>query len=708
MPASRNPGRNGASIALAVLAGVLIFIGAVLLYARAEIIDADGFADNAAAALEDDATREVVATEIVIGLIENGSPDLVAARPVLESVVDTVIDSRAFRRLFREAARQTNLLLFERERSSVAFDLADATQVVRFGLESVAPDLARELPKSVDLALLRLKDREFAGGTLEVADTIRWLGVAAPILAILVLVGSVVAATDRRLGVLRAAVAVAAAGIALAVVLLIARARFLAGVVGADEVSDEQARGAVAGILDAFLGGLFGWGLILALTGLVVAGAAAVLDPERAESPAARLWERISSRPAHPLGRALRAVAAIAAGFLVALEPSVALTVAALLVGAFLIYFGAGELLLMLQPAGEAAAEEDARRRALTRGAIGAGAVIAAIAVVVVLLTRGDDERVASAAAREGCNGSVELCDRRLNEVVFAGTHNSFSAADSPGWFIANQRRTIQRQLQDGIRLFLLDAHWGVETSSGTVNTDFEAEGRDRNKVVKALPPEVFAAATRLAGSVGIRGEETEERDVWLCHTACELGATPMVDGLTDIREFLDENPGEVVVIFIEPYVEPAEIERVFQEAGLEDHTVMLDRSEPLPTLGELVRTDRRVVVFAEKDADGTVPWYLDGFSFVQDTPLGAKKVKQLSCDLNRGEADSPILMFNHWADLFPPQRAANAPFLTKEALLDRARRCGRERGLDVSLIATDHYDQGELIEAVDTLNAKR
>ena len=57
--------------------------------------------------------------------------------------------------------------------------------------------------------------------------------------------------------------------------------------------------------------------------------------------------------------------------------------------------------------------------------------------------------------------------------------------------------------------------------------------------------------------------------------------------------------------------------------------------------------------------------------------------------------------MLNHWADLFPPRRAANATFQT-------ARRCsgGRttaraERGLPVNLIAVDHYDVGDLIPAV-------
>jgi hypothetical protein len=49
---------------------------------------------------------------------------------------------------------------------------------------------------------------------------------------------------------------------------------------------------------------------------------------------------------------------------------------------------------------------------------------------------------VASAPVTVGaCNGYRELCDRRLNEVVFAGTHNSMGAADIPDWMFANQER---------------------------------------------------------------------------------------------------------------------------------------------------------------------------------------------------------------------------------------------------------------------------
>jgi hypothetical protein len=442
----------------------------------------------------------------------------------------------------------------------------------------------------------------------------------------------------------------------------------------------------------------------------VLGAAAAALDPEDVERPLARLRRRVAERPASSWGRALRGAAAVGAGVLVLLNPTLALEVGALLFGAVLVFFGASELLSMLQGRTAERRDQPARVRAFAVAGA-AGLVIAAAATAFVLVSTDSAEeveaRVAGSSTRS-CNGSVSMCELPLNEAVFAGTHNSFSAADSPGWFIPNQRRTIKRQLADGVRLFLIDPHWGVEDDEGNVRTDFDAEARDRNRVAAAMPPEVRRAAQRVAGRLGAGDLAGGERDVWLCHNVCELGATKMVDSLREIREFLDENRGEVVILFLEPYVPPEEIARVFREAGISRYLATLDRDEPLPTVGELVNENRRVIVITENDADGTPPWYMDGFSFVQDTPLGARKVSELRCAPNRGTADSPILMLNHWADLVPPRREANAPFLRREVILDRAHQCERRRGLPVGLIATDHYDQGELIEAVADLNAER
>ncbi|HEY6779806.1 MAG TPA: hypothetical protein VI111_02565, partial [Thermoleophilaceae bacterium] len=147
-------GRGLASSVLAVLAAVLLVLGTVAWYARSQVIDQRAFADRAAAALDDDDVRELVSREIVTGLVDRGSADLVAARPLLETIVDAALQTQPFRRLFRTAAVEANKTFFVRDHESVALDLSDAVEVVRFAARSVSPQLARELPRSLEPDLL--------------------------------------------------------------------------------------------------------------------------------------------------------------------------------------------------------------------------------------------------------------------------------------------------------------------------------------------------------------------------------------------------------------------------------------------------------------------------------------------------------------------------------------------------------------------------
>ncbi|HEX6115776.1 MAG TPA: hypothetical protein VFY99_01660 [Solirubrobacterales bacterium] len=701
--------RRIGSVALAIAGAAVLVAGLLAFYARTQVLDEARFADRAGATLEDDAVRDFVGDQIVTAVIERGQTDLLAARPLLETVVRTAIDTEPFERIFRRAALEANRVLFARDRPSVAFELSDASQVVRFALQQFAPELADQVPKELDLALVELKEREFARETLDIADQVRTLGLVLPIGALVLFALAILAAPDRRLGVLRCAAAAAAATGALAVVMLIVRDRALAGTYGSDETSDAEIRDALSGALDAFLGDLLVWALAIALGGVVVAAAAAVLDPEDVEAPLARLRRRA----APPEGRAARGIwgaAVIALGVLVALEPDASLRLLAFGVAALLLFIGASQLLATLgRPDTDPAEAERARRRSLV-GASAAGlAFVAVIAVVTLVLAESASDPDARASTAAGtCNGSKGLCDLRLDQAVFGGTHNSFSAADSPGWFIANQRRTISRQLADGVRLLLLDPHYGVG-STGKVSTDFDAEGRDENRVARQLPPETLDAAQRLTGSLGLGGGgATGEQDVWLCHTVCELGATRMTDALGAVSAFLERNPGEVVILYVEPFVAPDDLEAVFRRSGLLDDLARLDPGLPMPTLGELVGAGRRVLVITERGAGPEYPWYHDDDEFVQDTPLGITQVGQLSCEPNRGTAANPLLMLNMWADVFPPRVEPNIPFNDKQLILDQVDECERVRDHQVNLIGVDFYDRGGLIDAVDELNAER
>jgi hypothetical protein len=327
----------------------------------------------------------------------------------------------------------------------------------------------------------------------------------------------------------------------------------------------------------------------------------------------------------------------------------------------------------------------------------------ALIATGLVVLACGSTER--SEAPISSCNGAGTLCNRRLDEVVFPGTHNSFAASDEPGWHFANQRYGISRQLDDGIRALTLDVHFGVyDRTSGHVRTDLVAEGSDRNKVAEQVPRRVLRIADQVAGRVGV-GQLNGAPEPYLCHTLCELGAEPLDQELEVIRRFLDDHPDQVLIAIVEDYVPPATIERAFKEAGLTRYVATLDRNQLPPTLGALVARGQRLVVFAEEKG-GSPAWYMPAFSFIQDTPLGAVRPDQLSCRRYRGEDSSPLLLINHWIPPFPPSPTLNAGIGRAAFLRGRIERCMKERGFKGAIVAVDFYERTSAVEVAHELNS--
>jgi hypothetical protein len=446
--------------------------------------------------------------------------------------------------------------------------------------------------------------------------------------------------------------------------------------------------------------------LVVALGGLLVAAVAAGARHPGGAAEVIRTRLRTVTFPVW-----LRRAGLVGAGIVCLLEPSLVARAVVVIGGGVLIAWGAGEAAAALH-ARLVGPPSDARPRVAGRPgaagllvAIGAAAISAAAFVAAGAIALDVPALpAASPAPREGCNGSRALCDRRLNEVVWPATHNSYAASDQPGWYFANQRRGITRQLDDGITALLIDVHWGVpDARTGRVRTDLRAEGSDRNKVVKQLGPRAVRTAERLAGEIGER-PLSGPRALYLCHTLCELGAEPLDAELAAIRRFLERHPDDVLLLVIEDYVPPANIRKALQDAGLLGYAAQLDRVRPLPTLRELGRDGGRLVIFAEKQG-GAYPWYMPAFSFIQDTPLGNRRSSDFSCDRFRGDADSPILMLNHWIDRFPPRVTDNALIGRKRFLSRRIARCARERGVPAGVVAVDFYERGAVVGIARELN---
>jgi hypothetical protein len=131
-----------------------------------------------------------------------------------------------------------------------------------------------------------------------------------------------------------------------------------------------------------------------------------------------------------------------------------------------------------------------------------------------------------------------------------------------------------------------------------------------------------------------------------------------------------------------------------------------LETSEPLPTLGSLVSSGKRLLAFAEVKG-GSPSWFMPAFTFIQDTPLGAISPHQLSCARYRGESSSPLLLINHWIPPFPPSAKLNeqigrAPFLRR-----RIGSCDSQRAERGAIVAVDFYDRTAVVKVARELNGR-
>lgn len=705
---------------LVCLTGVLLLVALPAAYVRSQLLDRERLTERVGAAVTSEPVRAVAAQRIVDAAVDAGAEELLVTRPIAISGIEALLGTPVVRQLARGAAADAHSLLVTGEEGTFVLDLGRGTALVLEGLRSVSPRIAAAVPETFDPEVLRVPAddpalvsvRRLAG----LGGAIAWI---APLLALAsaaaaLLLGS----ADRRRVLAGLGAAVAASSALLLVLLAVARD---AAVPGAEAGPDVAA--AAGALWDALLGDLGVWAQTLLLAGAVLAVVAAARREEG--GAVSRLLGTVSRvrTAGTPRWRAARAGALLAAAALLAWEPALALRLTAIGLAVYAI----AELAAVLdatstkRAARRAKAAKAARRageppaargragrladatrtRLAPRVAIPLLAVVAAVAVAAALTAEAPQPPAVAAAPPSGCNGPRAYCELRLDEYTFAATHNSFAAAQEPGWLIPNQRFGIARQLGDGVRGFLLDVHVGVRTDK-LVRTDLQAEGGSRNKVGRTIGAENLATAERLAGRIGA-GELRGRRELFLCHTVCELGAVPAREQLRAFGRFLDRNRGEVLVFMVEPYVPAKRIERLFREAGLLDDVVTLDPGAPLPTLGDLVRADRRLLVFTEQGG-GELPWYMPMFSWFQDTPLGATEPAELSCARSRGDGDSPLLLVNHWIDTFPPSprrnRAIGGDFLAR-----RLARCERAREMRANVVAVDFHERSGVVAAVRELN---
>jgi hypothetical protein len=632
---------------------------------------------------------------------------------VIESVVEGIVRAGVFQDLFRTAVRDVHSAFFEGNENSATLTLADIGVVVRGALQALAPRISKDIPGGVDIEVAPIEPPQWF---TELAQAGHDLGGLAIILLALGLALGAVAlwrSRDRRRTMLTFGIALVFAGVIAAVALGVVRTLLLA------RIDDTGVRDAARGIWDAYLGDLRDGLYVFAACGAVLAAAASsLLRPVDVAAPLRRMWDAVAKVPERTWVRVLRALGLTAVGVLIVVEPDGFIHLVGLLAGLYVAYAGVSELMrLTIAPASEEerAAEMTRGRRTLVAAGIASAVIIVGGTLFVVAGGTGEE---AQGIETVGCNGSLELCDRTLDEVAIPATHNAMSAVTYPDWLFGQQDAGFVDQLRDGVRGLLIDAHYGQPTKGGAVKTDLSSLSRgERETYQAAIGPEALDAALRIRDRL-VDSEPTGPPGVYLCHRFCELGAIPIETAFRQYRDFLAANENEVLVIVIEDYVAPQEIADAAEESGLLDY-VYDGPLDPLPTLQEMIDSGGRAVMMAENNAGrGKIPWYHEAYEgLVEETPFTFKKPQALtegkrladSCEPNRGSGDGSLFLLNHWVDTTPQPKPSNAAKVNaREALLKRIRRCERLRELTANLIAVDFYRQGDVFEVAETLNSER
>lgn len=288
-------------------------------------------------------------------------------------------------------------------------------------------------------------------------------------------------------------------------------------------------------------------------------------------------------------------------------------------------------------------------------------------------------------AQAQACNNSPDLCSKSYNQITHLGAHDSpFVRDDSTNWSTSgNQFFNSTVQLEAGVRLLSAQVH-------------------------------------------------SENGEWHLCHSDCDLlDAGKLSDWLGEIKDFMDDNPNEVVTVLLvnSDDASASDLASEYTAAGVDTYSYQPSSSSASttwPTLQDLIDSNTRLVNFVASLSDNAAaPYLLDEFTYVFENAFENSALGDFDCtpdrpgavsgDSSKAISSGRMALMNHF--LYENQAfgiqspnignltTTNAPGNETGNLGLQTGRCTQEYGQQPTFVLVDFFNVGPAIESVDSAN---
>jgi len=284
----------------------------------------------------------------------------------------------------------------------------------------------------------------------------------------------------------------------------------------------------------------------------------------------------------------------------------------------------------------------------------------------------------ACAVAQNLCNGYVENCNKKYSQLSYTGAHDSFALRETSVYpLFGNQFYNASIQLQSGIRM--------------------------------------------LSGQGHSSPNPTSPSGIDLCHTDCSfLDAGSLESYLTNVTKWVIGNPRNVITLLWVNYddLPVTQWALAYESTGLANYSFVPPSNssgvlgiQDWPTLQEMIDKNQRVVTFMDAEADcSQVPYILDEFSNVFETPYEVVEPEDFVCNVNRPPNTQPgnkLYVMNHFLDynVSSGNLSIQIPNVTYAyetnalsgfgSLGSQAQNCSATFGRQPNFLLVDFFDQG-------------